>query len=96
VKDTVLLGYRDGKYFLTDVHEGIYIVKFDRQEVIWVTTESLLPKQVELVLKRYEQEGIREVCKMDFEWEDWARDAAHDLRMWAFGQIVSSRDYYER
>jgi len=90
----VLLGYRDGQYFLTDVHEGIYIVKFDKQEVSWVTTEWLFPNEVELVLRRYEHGGTHEVCKMDFEREEWARDAARDLRMWAFGQDVSGRGYW--
>jgi len=98
VKDTVLLGYRDGQhgdgqYFLTDVHEGTYIVKFDKQEVSWVTTEWLFPNEVELVLRRYEHGGTHEVCKMNFETEEWARDAARDLRMWAFGQDVSGRGY---
>lgn len=98
LKNTVLLGYRDGPhggshYFLTDVEESEYIVKFDQQEVKWITIGWPDETEVELVLRRYEHGGTHEVCKMEFESEDRARQAAFDLRMWAFGHDVMSRNY---
>lgn len=98
MKAPVFLGYQDrrhadGKYFLSDERAGIYIVKFDKQEVSWVNTQSLLLNRVELVLRRYEHGGTHEVCNMEFESEDRARQAAYDLRIWAFGHDVMSRNY---